>query len=303
MSLAVLGVPSSAGAHGVGQEKAPAAFRSAGLVDGLRTAGLDVMDTGDLEEVRFQPDPAHSKQQNLSRVVAVASEVARRVTSLMRRGHVPIVLGGDCTITLGVVAGAVEVDPEVSLVYFDGDADLLTPATTRSGILDGMGMAHLLGLEGAASSLAGIGSRRPLLTGSKVSMVGFEESDLAEPEQELLKLLGVHRFPAAALRDNPTEVAREALGSLGTDTGRIVHFDVDAIDSIDCPLANYPHFNSGVTLEVATRVLIEFCSAPNLAALVITEVNPDHDREDVELIRLTDGLISVIASISEPPSG
>ncbi|MDH3190776.1 MAG: arginase family protein [Acidimicrobiia bacterium] len=110
-------------------------------------------------------------------------------------------------------------------------------------------------------------------------MVGFEESELGEPEQALLELLGVHRFPATALRDNPAEVAREALRSLGTDTGRIVHFDVDTIDSTDCPLANYPHFNSGVTLEVATRVLTEFCSAPNLAALVITEVNPDHDRE------------------------
>jgi hypothetical protein len=54
---------------------------------------------------------------------------------------------------------------------------------------------------------------------------------------------------------------------------------------------------------VATRVLTEVCSAPNLAALVITEVNPDHDRENVELGRLTDGLISVIASISGPPAG
>ena len=90
MSLVVLGVPSSAGAHGVGQEKAPAALRAAGLIGGLRAAGLDVIDTGDLEEFRFRPDPAHSKQQNLDSVVAVASEVAGRVTSLIRQGHVPI---------------------------------------------------------------------------------------------------------------------------------------------------------------------------------------------------------------------
>ena len=197
-----------------------------------------------------------------------------------------------------MVAGVIEVDPEVALVYFDGDADLLTPATTRSGILDGMGMAHLLGLDGAASSLAGLGHRRPLLAGPKVAMVGFEESDLEEPEQELLDLLGVHRFPAAALRERPTEVARAAVSSLGAEMGRIVHFDVDAIDSTDCPLANYPHFNSGVTLEAATEVLTEFCSAPNLAALVITEINPDHDREGVELRRLADSLISVIVSIT-----
>lgn len=298
MSLVVLGVPSSAGAHGVGQERAPAALRMAGLVDGLRAAGLDVDDAGDLEEVWFRPDPAHSKQQNLDQVVAVASRVATRVTSLIRQGYLPIVLGGDCTITLGVVAGLVEVDPEVSLVYFDGDADLLTPVTTRSGILDGMVMAHLLGLEGAASPLAGLGSRQPLLAQSKVAMVGFEESDLEEPERAVLDLLSVHQYRATALREDPTEVARRALGSLGIENSRIVHFDVDAIDSTDCPLANYPHFNSGVTLEVAAAVLTEFCSAPNLAALVITEINPDHDREDVELPRLINSLIAVIASIT-----
>lgn len=61
MSLAVLGVPPSAVAHGVGLEKAPAALSSARLIDGLRAAGLDVIDAGDLEEC-LVPTRPHAAQ-------------------------------------------------------------------------------------------------------------------------------------------------------------------------------------------------------------------------------------------------
>jgi arginase family enzyme len=48
----------------------------------------------------------------------MSSSPARRV----------IVLGGDCTITLGVLAGLQRAEPDAGLVYFDGDADLGRPA-------------------------------------------------------------------------------------------------------------------------------------------------------------------------------
>ena len=38
----VIGVPSSAGAHHAGQDRAPAALRDAGLIERMRAAGLSV---------------------------------------------------------------------------------------------------------------------------------------------------------------------------------------------------------------------------------------------------------------------
>jgi len=57
----------------------------------------------------------------------------------------------------------------------------------------------------------------------------------------------------------------------------VVHFDVDAIDSADLPLANYPHHGKGLTFDAAMTVLRELCARPALTALVLTEVNPTHD--------------------------
>ena len=56
---------------------------------------------------------------------------------------------------------------EPALLYMDGGVDLFTPATNPTGILDSMGVAHLLDEPGTAVDLAGLGparapaSRRP----------------------------------------------------------------------------------------------------------------------------------------------
>ena len=55
MTFAVIGVPTSAGTHGPGQEKAPRALRQAGLVERLRAAGLAVEDHGDLPVAPTRP--------------------------------------------------------------------------------------------------------------------------------------------------------------------------------------------------------------------------------------------------------
>ena len=58
-----------------------------------------------------------------------------------------LVLGGDCTVELGTVAGAIRSGTTVGLAYIDLDADLNTPET-GDGILDWMGVAHLLDVPG-----------------------------------------------------------------------------------------------------------------------------------------------------------
>jgi arginase family enzyme len=48
--VGLLGVPTTAGSHNAGQDKAPAALRAAGLVERLAAQGVAVRDFGDLPE-------------------------------------------------------------------------------------------------------------------------------------------------------------------------------------------------------------------------------------------------------------
>jgi arginase len=60
----MIGVPSSAGAHHAGQERAPAALRQAGLLDRLRAAGVAISDAGDLPAMPFAVDRDHPTARN-----------------------------------------------------------------------------------------------------------------------------------------------------------------------------------------------------------------------------------------------
>jgi arginase len=278
--VSILGVPSTAGSHNPGQEKAPAAWRAAGLADGLRQAGLDVEDRGDLPAAPFRPLPPVDGLRDVERVVAVAQGAAAGVAAIRAGGRLPLVLGGDCTITLGVLAGF----GEAGLVYFDGDADLATPDRSVSAVADTMGMTHLLG--GGSPQLAGLGSRSPLLRPDQVVLFGFDPAELDASQWTELVSRHLYAAPAPAVRADPAGQARAARAYLErrTDT-YLVHLDVDVLHTGLFPLANFPHF-AGLTLEEVSAGLGEFAGSEKFGGLVITEVNPDHDPDGQLIGRL-----------------
>ena len=276
----LIGVPSSAGAHGPGQEKAPAALRSADVVGRLAAAGHGVVDHGDLSPVRFRPDPAHRQAQNLALVRDVAREVATAVADAVGAGELPLVLGGDCTITLGVVAGFLRHGDDLGLLYMDGGMDVATPGTYRPGILDSMGVAHMVGEPGVADDLARLGPRYPLLPGRQIVAFGYTPGEPEEVERAILARHGITGFPDTAVRGRAEAAAVEARAAVEEKAERfVVHFDVDVLDFVDFPVADVPHINAGLSLREALACLSVFTASPRFGGLVITEFNPDHDDE------------------------
>ena len=125
-ALTVIGVPCSAGAHHAGLERGPAALRAAGLLDRLRRAGYEVSDAGDLAPQVFTADTAHPRARNRDAVVQACRDVAGATGQAIAAGRIPVLLGGDCSITAGAVAGCLSQRPDTGLLYLDGDADLRT---------------------------------------------------------------------------------------------------------------------------------------------------------------------------------
>jgi arginase len=276
VNLVVLGVASSAGTHYAGPERAPDALRAAGLIDRLIAAGLSVTNRGDVVTEVFAVDHANPTRRNFPAVLRVARQVADAVAGVVAEGAVPLVLGGDCTVTIGVVAGVGRVRPDAGLFYFDGDADLATPESTSSGILDAMGIAHLIGLTD--NELSNLDGHRPLLAPGRLVLFGVDETDVESFREKVLREQpDLWFYPDHAVRRDPAGSARAAIGRLSTGGGVVLHFDVDAVDSGDLPLANYPHYGTGVTLDAAAQALAVAAAAPDLAAIVLTEVNPTHD--------------------------
>ncbi|WP_101523201.1 arginase family protein [Nocardioides houyundeii] len=278
--LTVIGAPSSAGAYGPGQEQAPRALRDAGLIDLLRGHGVDVEDAGDTETIRMRADRDNPRARNADLVTHTASSVASRVRdALAAEGSKVLVLGGDCTVELGTVAGAATAPGTLGLVYLDHDADLNTPQSTDDGALDWMGVAHLLGVDGTVASLAGVGPRVPLLDPEQVLLFGqveptaFERTVIDERD-----IAWVHHDE---VRDDPVEAATRVVKGWAAQFDRLLlHLDIDLVDFADAPLAENTRRNVALKLETVMAALEVLVAAPNFCGLTVCEINPDHGEPD-----------------------
>jgi arginase len=276
-TLGVIGVPTSAGAFAPGQEEAPAALRGAGLVDLLHDAGLEVNDCGDREPWRWRPDRDNRHAQNLGKVIEIVADTARRVTEAAGGGETTLVLGGDCTVGIGTVAGHVEAGPRVGLVYFDLHADMNVPASVPPGTLDWMGMAHMLGEPGTERALVEAGPAAPLLEPDQVVLLGWGPDEAQPGERETIERRAIDVIAVDELRSDPTAAASRALDLLGDRAERVlVHFDVDVIDFTDVPLSENPGRNEGVAYADAIAALGTLLGEPRLAGVTVTELNPAH---------------------------
>jgi arginase len=306
-TIGLIGAPSSAGAHWPGQEKAPAALRALGLIERLEDAGLHVDDHGDLPRVRFRPDKRQRHQQNLLAVAEVAAQVAERVEATLPADQVPLGLGGDCTIELGVLAGTLrsERDGELGLLYVDGHVDLNTPLTSPSGILDSMGVAHMVGEEGTAEELSRVGPRFPLMPEEMIVLFGYNPLELNDTEANALTRRRMPRYPLSEIRGRAEEAAAKALSEIEGRAGRfLVHLDVDVIDFTDCPIADVPQQGAGLEAREAISCLKFFVQSPKFSGLTITEINPDHADEEGALLRgFADSIAEVLAPVGRSNAG
>jgi arginase len=285
--LDVIGAPSSAGAYAPGQERAPEALRAAALLASLDEPGIFVVDRGDMPGFRWRVDRANPRAMNVEVVAGVARDVADQVAEGLEEGAAILVLGGDCTVELGTVAGASRDAGdagEIGLIYVDLDTDLNTPASVDDGALDWMGLAHLLGLAGTAPILAGVGPRVPLLRPDQVLL--FADNNSTAFERGIIEEQGIAEVRLAQVAADPSGAAREAVNGWARRFGRLlVHVDVDVLDYLDMPIAEEMRRNQGLQFAQLVAALKVLVAAPNWAAMTICEVNPDHGELDGSTLR------------------
>jgi arginase len=282
--LVIVGAPSSAGAYAPGQEKAPAALRAAGLLEFLSAGGVTVDDRGDISGFRWHADTLNPRAMNVNAVSMIAKATAERVACALAAGAAVLVLGGDCTVELGTVAGALRVTQNLGVVYIDLDTDLNTPESTRDGALDWMGVAHMLGVEGTVPELAALGPRVPML---RPEQVLFFANDNVEPfERQVIDDLGIAEVRLAEVAADPSSAAEAVAAGWARQFERLlVHLDLDVLDFVDMPLAENTRRNAGLRFDQLMAALRPLLCAPNWAVLTVCELNPDHGESDGSTMR------------------
>ena len=300
--IALIGAPSSAAAFSPGSEKAPAALRAAGIVEKLQTAGYEVVDHGDCAPRLFADDEEHRRARNLVEIVAGLNDLKTRAEIAVKSGALVLVLGGDCAQVIGLLAAARRYHKHINLLWFDRDADLNTPATTPSGRIDGMVVAHIIGK--GAPELVRFWGEPPLVREPDVTLFGLERVD--PPEQEFLSRSPLrHNYAGDIHFKGGAKAAHEALGQLHADAREFVlHLDTDVIAQEEFPAVNVPG-SGGLSFEDVRAAFVEFVKHKNLLGLDIAQYNPDKDSDGSGAQKLVNVLVEALSArleaLTAPP--
>ena len=291
--IALIGAPSSAAAFSMGSEKAPAALRTAGLAEKLQAAGYEVVDHGDCAPRLFADDDEHRRARNLAEIVAGLNDLKVRAELAVKSGGLVLVLGGDCAQVIGLLTGARRYYKHVNLLWFDRDADLNTPASTPSGRIDGMVVAHIIGK--GAPELVRFWSEAPLVREPDVTLFGLERLD--PPEQEFLAKSPMRHIHAGDIQSKgASKAAHEALAQVHADAREFVlHLDVDVIAQDDFPAVNVPG-SGGLRFDDVRASFIEFVKHKNLLGLDVAQYNPDKDPDGSGAKKIVDLLVEALSA-------
>jgi arginase len=155
-----------------------------------------------------------------SPLLPLYSSVADAVASSPR----PVVMCGDCTVALGVVAGLQRAGLDPGIVWFDAHGDVQTMETTASGFLGGMPLRLLVGYRPELASRA-LGLR-PI---AEDRVVLVDARDLDPPE---VAFLAQSRMRHVSLPELSPDIL--------PDGPLFVHLDLDIVDPTELPAVRYP---------------------------------------------------------------
>jgi arginase len=125
----------------------PSAIRYAGLEARIRQLGRDYVDLGNVSTaVAEATDVGDERVRFLAEIKDTCAQVADLVERAGREGMLPLVLGGDHSVSLGTLGGLARLHGPGAVLWLDAHGDLNTPETSPSGSVHGMPLAAALGL-------------------------------------------------------------------------------------------------------------------------------------------------------------
>jgi arginase len=263
MNVTIIGVPYMLGQPYVGLGKAPDALLDAGLVPRLEARGCTIIL---VEMVDIPP----SEEPPEERIGQLSARIGYEVARARAAGFFPLLLGGDCTVALGTVAGLLD-PPATGIAWFDAHGDFNTPETSPSGFLGGMPLACAVGrgldeLRERARLAAPVAERNVALLGVR---------DLDPLEERALAASSVALVRAAEFADGTAKLDH-AIRDLGTLAHVYLHIDIDVLDPVEAPGVNFPAAD-GLRVAQLQEAAQMVAGLGNLGAFALTAVNPEKD--------------------------
>ena len=255
-----------------GVDMGPSAIRYAGLHARLERLGWQVVDNGNVtvpvaetiaDDVGSDAYPAY----HLAAIARVAEDVFSHVQQSVSSQERFICLGGDHSMAIGSVAGALHWSDRVGVIWVDAHADFNTPQISPSGNIHGMVVRSLMG---QGPSVLQVGERQ--LQAENIVMIGIRDLDLQERLD--LRASGIKVLTMRDIDENGmAAVVHAAFNALGNVETIHVSFDMDSLDPTVAPGVGTPVVG-GLSYREAHLLMEMLADDGRTRSLDLVEVNP-----------------------------
>lgn len=277
MTVTILGVPTNSSGTTGGVARAPAAVRSGGLSAELDAIGPDVIDAGDIvvdRPIGVRGEDGVIDGTNLATTLA---RTRAAVADARRRGDRVILLGGDCPVLIGGLAGCRDAAGLLpGLLFVDGHEDAWPPDLSTTGEAADMELGWLLG-RGLDPLSDALRTEIPQLAPELVAVLGpRDRSEIVAAGVEPLDNLVPVLDDVAVARD-PAAAAVGALGRIAPDGEPWwLHVDLDVLSTEALPAVDYQQ-PGGLSWSDLRELADAALGRGGCVGATVTIYNPDLD--------------------------
>lgn len=268
---------------GRGEEHAPSALGAAGLLERFDIDDVIESDARIRDSSRDRATGVIGADQIRHAVEAIAADVRTALDG----GGEPLVIGGDCTLVLGVFLA---VPRGTGLWFIDGHADFFDGETSETGEAADMDLAILTG-HGPPGLLPGTD---PLVDPSAIALLGHRPGELGPDVAKENERIDPDIFALTAVeirgrgpRAVGEEVVRQSVGP------RWLHLDLDVLDQRVMAAVSYPQ-PLGLDWQELAELLRPLAAAPDLVGVSVADLNPDLDPDGLYARRTVDALAEIL---------
>jgi arginase len=273
----LIAAPTDVGASDRGASMGPEALRVAGLQNALQGRGLQVFDLGNLSGPGNPWQPAHEGYRHLQEVAQWNRAVHQAVFAELRLHRLPILLGGDHSLSIGSISAVArhcrEEGKKLRVLWLDAHADFNTSELSPTGNIHGMPLACLCGF--GPRELVEFDGPGPAITPACVRQIGVRSVD--DGEKRFVHDQGLDVFDMRYIDEmGMRQTMEHALAGLDNETHLHVSFDVDFLDPDIAPGVGTT-VAGGPTYREAQLCMEMIADTRRLGSLDIVELNPAFD--------------------------
>ena len=269
-SITIVGAPISLGAGKRGVDLGPSALRYADIGERLSALGHPVHDLGNIPVASPPELGSYPKLRYLTTISLFCATVADHVAAAVAAGRIPLILGGDHSLSIGSVAGSAR-GRDIGLIWIDAHGDFNTAESSPSGNIHGMSLACLTGH--GHPDLTGFAGRVPAINPAYVALVGVR--DLDPGERQALRASGVRCFTMQDIDQRGFSAVMEDAITIVSQApdGFHVSFDLDVIDPREAPGVGTP-VPGGISYREAHLAMEFIAVSGRMVSIDLVEDNP-----------------------------